>query len=332
MHLRRWAGAATLAVTLGCSHAEPSIPRVVLVQPSGTQVPANLLRISIRFADQVEGPLLPRITLLRADGRKIQEPFLEQELWSPDGNVLTIMMHPGRVKSGLKARAAMGRLEDIPAFVDEIVQQHGRVDVLVNNAGRALIGAAEETTEPELRDLMDVHFFGPATLTRAVLPHMRTQKSGAIVQLTSVGGRISFAGCSAYSATKFALEGFSEALADEVAPFGIKVLIVEPGAFRTGLHGGAMQMSAELAAYADTVGPVRAAMRAFDNSQPGDPAKAAAAILAALDAEQPPLRLALGGDAVDSIRAELDTRAAELADWEQTSRATDFDETAAQHS
>ena len=108
MQLRRWAGAATLAVALGCAHAEPSTPRVVLVQPSGTQVPANLLRISIRFANQVEGPLLPRITLLRADGRKIQEPFLEQELWSPDGNVLTFMMHPGRVKSGLKARAAMG--------------------------------------------------------------------------------------------------------------------------------------------------------------------------------------------------------------------------------
>src|ERR1700732_3594639 len=98
MQLRRWAGAATLAVALGCSHAAPSTPRVVLVQPSGTHVPANLLRISIRFATGVEGPLLPRIILLRADGRKIREPFLEQELWSRDGNVLTILMHPGRVK------------------------------------------------------------------------------------------------------------------------------------------------------------------------------------------------------------------------------------------
>lgn len=108
MHLRRWAGAATLAVALGCSHAEPSTPRVVLVQPSGTQVPANLLRISIRFATQIEGPVLHRISLLRADGREIQKPFLEQELWSPDGTVLTLMMHPGRVKSGLNARAHMG--------------------------------------------------------------------------------------------------------------------------------------------------------------------------------------------------------------------------------
>jgi hypothetical protein len=108
MHLRRWAEAAALAVALGCSQAEPSAPRVVLVQPSGPQIPANLLRISIRFATQVEGPLLPRITLLRVAGSKIQEPFLEQELWSPDGKILTILLHPGRVKSGLNARAEMG--------------------------------------------------------------------------------------------------------------------------------------------------------------------------------------------------------------------------------
>jgi len=124
MHLRRWAGAATLAVALGCSYAEPSTPRVVLVQPSGTQVPANLLRISIRFATQVEGPLLPSITLLRADGRKIQEPFLEQELWSPGGNVLTVMMHPGRVKSGLKARAEMGPILSVGDDVSVAIDGH----------------------------------------------------------------------------------------------------------------------------------------------------------------------------------------------------------------
>src|SRR3954471_1034578 len=108
MRLSPWARAATLAVALSCSRAEPSTPQVVLVQPSGPRVPANLLRISIRFATQVEGPLLPRIVLLRRGGREIQEPFLEQELWSPDGKVLTVMMHPGRVKTGLRARAQMG--------------------------------------------------------------------------------------------------------------------------------------------------------------------------------------------------------------------------------
>jgi NAD(P)-dependent dehydrogenase (short-subunit alcohol dehydrogenase family) len=213
----------------------------------------------------------------------------------------------------------------IPAVVGEVVERFGRLDVLVNNAGRALIGAVEETTDTELRDLMELHFFAPAALTRAVLPHMRAQGSGAIVQISSMGGRMAFAGCSAYSATKFALEGFSEALADEVGPLGIKVLIVEPGAFRTGLHGAAMQMSAELPAYADIVGPVRESMRAYDRSQPGDPAKAAAAIIAALDAERTPLRLPLGNDAADAIRRAAARFGQEFADWESVIRGTDFD-------
>ena len=131
MHLRRWAGAATLAVALGCSHAQPSTPRVVLVQPSGPEVPANLLRISIRFATQVEGPVLPRITLFRSDGSKVQEPFLEQELWSPDGNVLTVLMHPGRVKSGLIARAKMGPIllvgDDVSLALDGLPIKRWRV-------------------------------------------------------------------------------------------------------------------------------------------------------------------------------------------------------------
>jgi NAD(P)-dependent dehydrogenase (short-subunit alcohol dehydrogenase family) len=213
----------------------------------------------------------------------------------------------------------------VAAVVEEVVERFGRLDVVVNNAGRALVGAAEETTDAELRDLMEVHFFGPVALTRAALPHLRAQGSGAIVQISSMGGRMSFAGVSAYSATKFALEGFSEALAEEVAPFGIKVLIVEPGAFRTGLQGAAMQMSAELPAYADIVGPVRASMRAYDGTQSGDPAKAAAAVIAALDAEHTPLRLPLGNDAADAIRTAAARFEREFATWETTIRGTDFD-------
>src|ERR1700752_4537100 len=108
MHLCRWVGATALAVALGSSHAEQPAPRVVLVQPSGPEVPANLLRLSITFAVQVEGPLLPRLSLLRADGTQVQAPFLEQELWSPSGRILTVMMHPGRVKTGLKAHDETG--------------------------------------------------------------------------------------------------------------------------------------------------------------------------------------------------------------------------------
>lgn len=210
--------------------------------------------------------------------------------------------------------------------VAEVLDKHGRVDVLVNNAGRGMIGAAEETTDDQLRDLMDLHFFGPAALTRAVLPHMRERGSGAVVQMSSMGGRFTFPGAGAYSATKFALEGWSEALAKEVGRFGIRVLIVEPGAFRTSFNGaGALQMSEPIAAYDDLIGPVRSGMADDDGAQPGDPAKAAAAILQALDASEPPLRLALGNDALDSISDALDEAKAELAAWEAVGRATVFD-------
>jgi NAD(P)-dependent dehydrogenase (short-subunit alcohol dehydrogenase family) len=208
--------------------------------------------------------------------------------------------------------------------VDRVVGWYGRIDVLVNNAGRALIGAVEETTDRELRDLMEVHFFGPAALIRAVLPQLRAQASGAIVQMSSMGGQMSFAGVSAYSATKWALEGLSEALAAEVAPFGIRVLIVEPGAFRSALLGSNLQQSAMLPAYQDIVGPTRVAHRDMDGKQPGDPAKAAAAILAALDAEKPPLRLVLGNDATDAILAHHYGVREELLAWEPVSRGTDF--------
>ena len=210
--------------------------------------------------------------------------------------------------------------------VADIVLWYGRIDVLVNNAGRGLVGAVEETSDRELRDLMDLHFFGPAALTRAVLPHMRAQKSGAIVQLTSMGGRLSFAGVGAYSATKFALEGLTEALAAEVAPFGIKVMIVEPGAFRTGFAGGALAQTAQLDAYADSVGAFRSDLPASDGKQPGDPGKAAAAILTALADEHTPLRLPLGNDAFDYIQQHLVAEEKELAAWEHVGRAVDFDD------
>lgn len=209
--------------------------------------------------------------------------------------------------------------------VQDVIARHGRIDVLVNNAGRGMVGAVEETAEPDLRGLMDLHFFGPAALTQAVLPHMRARRSGAVVQLTSMGGRFAFAGVGAYCATKFALEGLSEALATEVAPLGIKVLIVEPGAFRTGFAGaGALVQAQALPAYDDTVGPVRAGLTGSDGTQPGDPAKAAVAIITALEAEHTPLRLPLGSDAADAVAGHLDGLRAELTEWDELTRSTDF--------
>ncbi|WP_327186894.1 oxidoreductase [Streptomyces sp. NBC_01334] len=216
--------------------------------------------------------------------------------------------------------------ERVDAVAADVLARYGRVDVVVNNAGRTQVGAFEETTDQELRDLFDLHVFGPARLTRALLPQMRERGSGSVVNISSFGGQLSFAGFSAYSATKAALEQLSEGLADEVAPFGIKVLIVEPGAFRTNLFGkGAAYFSEENPAYAEKVGATRQLVEGGNGDQPGDPAKAAAAIRLALDAENTPLRLALGGDAVDFLTGHLDSVRAELIEWERVSRGTDFD-------
>ena len=209
------------------------------------------------------------------------------------------------------------------AAVAAALERFGRIDVLVNNAGRTQVGAVEETTEDELRALFDLHFFAPAALTRLVLPTMRAQGSGAIVQMSSVGGQVTAPGFGAYCATKFALEGLTQTLQEEVEAFGIRTLIVEPGAFRTGLfRPGAAYESAAMPEYADVVGPTRAYVRDGDGLQPGDPVKAAEAIVAALDADDPPLRLVLGADAIGNIRRRLGSLTAELATWEELGAAT----------
>ncbi|MFE4308189.1 oxidoreductase [Streptomyces sp. NPDC056891] len=213
----------------------------------------------------------------------------------------------------------------VDKVVAEVAERHGRIDVLVNNAGRTHVGSVEETSDAELRSLFDVHVFGPAALTRAVLPHMRARRSGAIVQLSSVGGQMSMAGFGAYSATKFALEGMSEALAAEVRPLGIDVLIVEPGAFRTSLFGNHSLSGDGIADYTETVGATRAFVETGGGLQEGDPAKAAAAVLAALNADETPLRLALGDDSIDTILGHLDQVRDDLTTWEKLGRDTKLD-------
>lgn len=242
----------------------------------------------------------------------------------PEALDALIAAHPDRAVALQLDVTDTARIADVVA---DTVLWYGRIDVVVNNAGLGLIGAVEETTDRELRDLMDLHFFAPAALVRAVLPHMRRQGSGAVVQMSSMGGRLSFAGCRAYSASKFALEGLSEALAAEVAPHGIKVLIVEPGSFRTGFAGGgALRHTTAIPAYEETVGPVRTQLPGSDGKQEGDPDRAAAAILGALAADTTPLRLPLGGDATDAVLASLDASRAETVAWEKVSRSTGFDD------
>jgi NAD(P)-dependent dehydrogenase (short-subunit alcohol dehydrogenase family) len=216
------------------------------------------------------------------------------------------------------------RQDQIDAAVAVALDRFGRLDVLVNNAGHGSVGAIEEVEPGHLRALMDTMYFGPIALTQAVLPHLRAQGRGAIVQMSSMGGLVTAPGFGAYCGAKWALEAASEALAAEVAPLGIHVMIVEPGAFRTEFGGARLHESPPLDAYADTVGPTRAYITGVDGEQPGDPRKAAAAIIAALDAPEPPLRLALGGDAVEAIRAALEQRLEGLAAWEDVARGTVF--------
>ncbi len=216
------------------------------------------------------------------------------------------------------------RSEQAITAVETAIDRFGRVDVLVNNAGFGSVGAVEEIDPADLRRIMDTMYFGAVALTQAVLPQMRAQRSGTIVQMSSMGGQITAPGFGAYCSAKFALEALSEALAAEVAPLGIRVLIIEPGGFRTEFGAARMHRSREIDDYRETVGPTRGMIDSMDGTQQGDPEKAAATILLAVDDLRAPLHLALGDDAVDAIRAAQERRRADLAAWEDASRATAF--------
>jgi len=210
----------------------------------------------------------------------------------------------------------------VEAAAHQALNRFGRIDVLINNAGYGIVGAVEETPESDLRAQMDTNFFGAVSVTRAFLSSFRAQRSGAIVNISSLGGQLSVAGFGAYSASKFALEGISEALAQELRPFGVKVLIVEPGQFRTDLAGGAMKHMPQITAYSETVGPTRDFAHAMDHTQPGDPYKAARAIDIALRDPNTPLRLPLGEDAVAAIRGHAENLLAELGKWRALAEET----------
>jgi NAD(P)-dependent dehydrogenase (short-subunit alcohol dehydrogenase family) len=213
--------------------------------------------------------------------------------------------------------------QQITAAVSAAVKRFGRIDVLVNNAGYGSVGALEEIDIDELKALHETMFIGPVRLAQEVLPAMRERGNGTIVQISSMGGQLAPPGFGAYCSAKFALEAISESLAAEVGPLGIRVLIVEPGAFRTEFGASRMhRSSAVIDDYIPTVGPTRAAVDAMDGSQPGDPNRAAAAIIEMVNATRAPLRLALGDDAVDSIRAKHEQLRAELQGWESLSRCT----------
>ena len=201
------------------------------------------------------------------------------------------------------------------------------IDVLVNNAGYGHEGILEEAPLTDAQRQFDVNVFGAIAMIKAVLPGMRQRRAGHIVNVTSMGGFITMPGISYYCGSKFALEGISEALAKEVASLGIRVTALAPGQFRTDWAGRSMARAPRrLADYDGVMDPIRAARQAKSGRQPGDPAKAAQALLQLVAAETPPVRLYLGGDALALVRAKLAAMQAELTAWETVSRSTDFDD------
>jgi NAD(P)-dependent dehydrogenase (short-subunit alcohol dehydrogenase family) len=216
----------------------------------------------------------------------------------------------------------------VDTAVEAARERMGGVDVLVNNAGYGLGGAVEALSLDEIRAVMETNFFGAVRVTRAFLPILR-EHGGSIVNISSMAGQIGFAGMGAYSASKFALEGLSEALSEELAPFGVKVLIVEPGAFRTDYSGRSMQTAERsIDAYAEhQAGMIKKMIKDYHGHEPGDPDKAVRAMITAVRSDPKSLRLLLGADAVAGIEAKLERLKQDIDAWRDESRATAFDPT-----
>ena len=213
----------------------------------------------------------------------------------------------------------------IPAAVSQAESLAGPIDVLVNNAGYGHEGVLEESSIDDLQRQFAANVFGPVAMMQAVLPGMRERRSGHIVNVTSMGGFITMPGISFYCGSKFALEGISEALGKEVAGFGIRVTTLAPGQFRTDWAGRSMDRTPRsIADYDAVMDPIRAARQAKSGHQPGDPAKAAQALLALVASPNPPVRLFLGADALELVGQKLEAMQAELAAWDALSRSTSF--------
>jgi NAD(P)-dependent dehydrogenase (short-subunit alcohol dehydrogenase family) len=214
----------------------------------------------------------------------------------------------------------------IAAAVKAAEERFGAVDVLVNNAGYGYLGSIEEGEDAEMRALFETNLFGPVNLVKAVLPGMRARRHGYIVNVSSIGGLVTYPGVGYYHMVKFGIEAMSDALAQEVGPLGIGVTVVAPGAFRTDFRGPeSIRLSGTVINdYAETAGKSRAGTQAGHGKQAGDPALGAQAIIKAVEAEKPPVHLLIGGDALDQLRQKLLDMRSETDAWEETTRGTDL--------
>jgi NAD(P)-dependent dehydrogenase (short-subunit alcohol dehydrogenase family) len=217
--------------------------------------------------------------------------------------------------------------EQISAAVQQAESRYGSVDVLVNNAGYGYRAAVEEGDDADIHRLFATNFFGAVAMIKAVLPGMRARRAGAITNISSIGARISPPGSGYYSASKAALEGLSGSLQKEVAPLGITVTVVEPGGFRTDFAGRSLTQSAEaIADYAETAGKRRKDKDTVHGTQPGDPARAARAIITAVETPKPPFLLLLGKDALDAFLAVDEAQHAEVEKWKDLTLSTGYQE------
>ena len=215
--------------------------------------------------------------------------------------------------------------DEITASIKTAEAKFGRIDVLVNNAGIGYFAAVEESEEDQVRRMFEINFFGLSRMIHAALPGMRKHRHGFIINFSSIAGLCSFPAVGYYNATKFAVEGLSGALSQEVAPLGIKVMVVEPSGFRTDWAGrSANESKLQIADYATTAGAARKELRAISGNQPGDPVRAVQAIVKAIESPNPPHHLLLGNDAYAAATAKLEVLRKEFSTWEKVSRGADF--------
>ncbi len=228
-------------------------------------------------------------------------------------------------QTAIAVKLDVTKADEIKAATEQVKGKFGRIDVLVNNAGIGYFGAIEESEEAEVRRMFEINVFGLANVTNSVLPIMRAQRSGHILNIASIGGLVGFPGVGFYNATKFAVDGYSESLSKELAPLGIKVTIIAPSGFRTDWAGRSANNSPiVIPDYKETAEANKNAIRGYSGKQPGDPVRAAKAIVKAVESEHPPLRLLLGVAALKGARNKLEQLKKDFDAWEETTKGADF--------
>jgi NAD(P)-dependent dehydrogenase (short-subunit alcohol dehydrogenase family) len=274
---------------------------------------------------------MPKVWLITGTSRGLGRAFAEAALDAGDNVAATArnlsdLADMKRKYGSLVLPLALDVTNEAQAHaaVESTLETFGKLDVLVNNAGYGNVAPIEDTTVEEFRTQIETNLFGVIILTKAVLPHFREQRSGHFIQVTSIAGRIGPIGRAPYAAAKWGVEGFSETLAKEVAPFGVKVTILEPGGFRTDFAGSSTELREGRPEYDTTVGKTARFQREFNGKQPGDPTRAAAALLQLASEENPPLRIVLGSDAYHSAERN-DLAKIDLArHWKDLSLSTDY--------